>query len=238
MTLVRNHGVTAPAGFRASAVDGSVAVLVNEGPDLTAAGLFPAGQPTAAMLWTEQVLRSGRLRAVLLHATSSEPTLPDDFAVTHRAAERLAETLSSWGTTTGAGEVAVCATGGTLAPEALDADVAEAVHELAGGISGGYAAARTGAGPRGTPAQAAMQHADGWTVGGMSAAQGWVCVLSTDAVADVAMLLDVLNQEQTANTTVLLLASGASEISCAAEQLGSAVAAVRADLCARAGQLA
>ena len=230
MSLIRNHGVTAPAGFKASAVDGAVAVLVNEGPDLAAAGVFSgAEQPTAGELWTKQVLTSGRLRAVLLHAGSPSAVLSDDFALTHQAAEHLAATLSGWGTSTGAGEVAVCATGGHTLPSLLEV-VAEAIHELAGGITGGFAAARAAAGPQGAPTQAVMQHDDGWTVGGLSSSAGAVHLLSTDAVADAAVLLGALNGERPAGTTALLLASGASEIRCRPAELNHAVAAVRKDL--------
>ncbi len=230
MSLIRNHGVTAPAGFKASAVDGAVAVLVNEGPDLAAAGVFSGTeQPSADELWTKQVLTSGRLRAVLLHAGSPSAALSDDFALTHHAAESLAVTLSDWGTSTGAGEVGVCATGGNTLPSLLEV-VAEAVYELAGGITGGFAAARVAAGPQGAPTQAVMQHDDGWTVGGLSSSAGSVHVLSTDAVADAAVLLGALNTERPAGTTALLLASGASEIRCDPAELNQAVAAVRKDL--------
>lgn len=230
MSLIRNHGVTAPAGFRASAVDGAVAVLVNEGPDLAAAGVFSGGEhPSADELWTKQVLTSGRLRAVLLHAGSPGVALSDDFAVTHRAAETLATTLSDWGTPTGAGEVGVCVTGGNTPPTLLET-VAEAVYELAGGITGGFAAAQAAAGPHGAPTQAVMEHEDGWTVGGLSSSAGSVHVLSTDAVADAAVLLGVLNAEPPGGSAVLLLASGASEIRCRPGELDQAVGAVRADL--------
>ena len=229
MTLLRNHGITAPAGFKASAVDGSVAVLVNEGPDLTAAGVFTGEHPTASMLWTGQVLSAGRLRAVLLHAGAAGAALSEDFAVTHRAAEILADTLSDWGTSTGAGEVAVCATGGS-APTALSDVVAEAVHELAGGLTGGFDAARAVAGPHVMPAQAALHHDDGWTVGGMMAGAGSMCVFSTDAIADAATLRGVLDADRESAAQVILLASGASEITCSPQELGTAVAAIRSDL--------
>ncbi len=232
MIVLRNHGVTAPAGFKASSAGGSVALLLNEGPDLSAAGVFTGEHPSASMLWTRQVLSAGRLRAVLLHAGSPGSTLSDDFAVTHHAAEHLAETLSGWGTATGAGEVAVCTTGGS-APTALLDVVAEAVHELAGGLSGGLDAARTVAGPRSGCTQAAVVHEDGWTVGAMAAAVDTVCVLSTDAVADAAMLLGALNSAESESATMLLLASGASEVRCSPVDLEDAVSTLLADLYAQ-----
>lgn len=227
--LIREHGVTAPAGFKASAVPGGVAVLVNEGPDLTAAGVFAGEHLDAGMLWSKQVLSSGRLRAVLLHAGTAGGALSDDFALTHRAAEQLAETLSGWGTSTGAGEVAVCATGGSAPPALLDA-VAAAVHELAGGLSGGFEAARAVAGPGARAAQAALHHDEGWTVGGIATGDGSICVLSTDAVADAAVLLGVLDAEQRPAPLMLMLSSGASEITCNPEELGNVATALRNDL--------
>lgn len=269
MKLVRNHGVTAPAGFRAAAVSGSdsavrregpavggsdaaaldVAVLVNEGPDLVAAGIFAGREDkAAAVLWTQQVITTGRLRAVLLHSDSTDSTsdgsVSDAFGVAHRCAEQLAGTLSGWGTETGAIEVAVCTTrsaGARPAVEPLLLAVAEAVHELAGGITGGEAAARTVAGRRGVLAQAALEHEDGWTVGGMADGPGAVCVLTTDAVATAATLNEVLETTikdqlpSSANTAVLLLASGASEMSGGPQALAAAVAGVYQDLRIQAG---
>jgi hypothetical protein len=59
--------VTSPKGFRAGAVAAGlkaaggldVAVVVNDGPDATAAGVFTANRVKAApVLWSQQVLRS------------------------------------------------------------------------------------------------------------------------------------------------------------------------------------
>jgi glutamate N-acetyltransferase/amino-acid N-acetyltransferase len=228
-TLLRNHGVTAPAGFKASAVNGSVAVLVNEGPDLGAAGVFTDDDPGGAALWTRQVLGTARLRAVLVHPASPGTSLSEEFGDTHRAAEQVADTLSGWGTSTGAGEVAVCTIGGCTPPALLDV-VADAVHEIGGGLGGGSEAARLLAGQHGNTRQAALQHADGWTVGAMATDDGTLGVLSTDAVADAATLLSALNGAEPASSTVLLLASGASETPCSPAELGASVSSLLADL--------
>lgn len=236
MKLVRNHGVTAPAGFKAAvSARAAVALVVNEGPDQTAAGIFSADEDkAAAVLWTQQVLSTGRARVVLIHAgRASTSDVPADFGHTHRAAEELATTLSDCGSETGAVEVAVCATGRRFRPvEALLAGTVEAVHKLAGGIVGGAEAARSAGG--GQLVQVVGQHEDGWTVGGLADTQATVCVLTTDAIATPAALHGALSSATErlsgANAAVLLLASGASEVQARPAALVEAVTAVYADL--------
>lgn len=104
------------------------------------------------------------------------------------------------------------------------------------------------------PKQVALHHPGNWTVGGMAKGAGMLApslatmlvVLTTDAKVDAAALdtalrratavtfdrLDVDGSCST-NDTVLLLASGASEITPAQEDLDAAVLAVCDDLCAQ-----
>ena len=108
--------VTAPLGFRAAGVAAGlkaagardVAVVVNDGPSRAAAGVFTANRVQAApVLWTRQVVRGGRVRAVALNSGGANAcTGPAGFADTHEIAERLAARL-----TDSAGEIAVCSTG-------------------------------------------------------------------------------------------------------------------------------
>jgi glutamate N-acetyltransferase / amino-acid N-acetyltransferase len=108
--------VTAPLGFRAAGVAAGlkgagardVAVVVNDGPSRAAAGVFTANRVQAApVLWSSQVVRGGRVRAVALNSGGANAcTGPDGFADTHEIAERLAARLSD-----SAGEIAVCSTG-------------------------------------------------------------------------------------------------------------------------------
>jgi glutamate N-acetyltransferase/amino-acid N-acetyltransferase len=108
--------VTAPLGFRAAGVAAGlkaagardVAVVINDGPSRAAAGVFTANRVQAApVLWTRQVLRGGRVRAVALNSGGANAcTGPDGFADTHEIAERLARQLDD-----SAGEIAVCSTG-------------------------------------------------------------------------------------------------------------------------------
>ena len=182
---------------------------------------------------------------------------PQGFQDTHATAEAVAAALSDWGTETGAIEVAVCSTGligDRLPMDKVLAGVTEIVHEMAGGLTGGEEAARAIMTTDTVPKQVALHHTGNWTVGGMAKGAGMLapslatmlCVITTDAVADAAALdhalrrataptfdrLDVDGSCST-NDTVLLLASGASEIAPSQSDLDDAVLRVCDDLCAQ-----
>lgn len=269
--LLRSQGVTAPAGFRAAGIAAGIkksgardlALVFNEGPDHSAAGVFTRNQIKAApVLWTSQALTTGRLRAVLLNSGGANAcTGSSGFADTHATAEAVAATLSNWGTETGPIEVAICSTGligDRLPMAAVLAGVTEIVHELAAGLLGGDDAARAIMTTDTVPKQVALHHSletgENWTLGGMAKGAGMLapslatmlCVLTTDAVADPAALdtalrrataltfdrLDIDGSSST-NDTVLLLASGASEIRPSQQHLDDAVLRVCEDLCAQ-----
>ena len=143
-TLVRHQGVTAPAGFRATGISAGIkasgaldlALVFNEGPDHHAAGVFTRNQIKAAPVqWSQQVLTTGRLRAVILNSGGANAcTGPGGFQDTHATAEAVAAALSDWGTETGAIEVAVCSTGligDRLPMDKVLAGVGESVREMA-----------------------------------------------------------------------------------------------------------
>ncbi len=265
--LVRTQGVTAPEGFRATGIAAGIkasgaldlALVFNEGPDYAAAGVFTRNQVKAApVLWTQQVLTTGRLRAVILNSGGANAcTGPGGFQDTHSTAEAVATALSDWGTETGAIEVAVCSTGligDRLPMDKVLAGVTEIVHEMAGGLTGGEEAARAVMTTDTVPKQVALHHSGKWTVGGMAKGAGMLapslatmlCVITTDAVADAAALdralrracaltfdrLDVDGSCST-NDTVLVLASGASAIKPGQDELDEALLAVCDDLCAQ-----
>jgi glutamate N-acetyltransferase/amino-acid N-acetyltransferase len=265
--LVRTQGVTAPAGFRATGIAAGIkasgaldlALVFNEGPDHAAAGVFTRNKVKAApVLWSQQVLSTGRLRAVILNSGGANAcTGPQGFQDTHATAEAVASSLSDWGTDTGAVEVAVCSTGligDRLPMDKVLAGVSEIVHEMAGGLTGGEEAARAIMTTDTVPKQVALHHSGNWTVGGMAKGAGMLApslatmltVITTDAVADAAALdralrnataltfdrLDVDGSCST-NDTVLLLASGASEIAPSQTELDAAVLRVCDDLCAQ-----
>jgi glutamate N-acetyltransferase/amino-acid N-acetyltransferase len=265
--LIRTQGVTAPAGFRATGIAAGIkasgaldlALVFNEGPDHAAAAVFTRNKVKAApVLWTQQVLTTGRLRAVVLNSGGANAcTGPLGFQDTHATAEAVATALSDWGTETGAIEVAVCSTGligDRLPMDKVLAGVTEIVHEMAGGLTGGEEAARAIMTTDTVPKQVALHHSDNWTVGGMAKGAGMLapslatmlCVITTDAVASsdaldqalrtaTAMTFDRLDVDGSCSTndTVLLLASGASEIAPSQSDLDDAVLRVCDDLCAQ-----
>jgi glutamate N-acetyltransferase / amino-acid N-acetyltransferase len=265
--LLRAQGITAPAGFRAAGIAAGIkasgkrdlALVFNEGPDYAAAGVFTRNQVKAApVLWTRQVLTTGRLRAVILNSGGANAcTGPAGFQDTHATAEAVAAALSDWGTETGAIEVAVCSTGligDRLPMDRVLAGVREIVHEMAGGLSGGEDAAHAIMTTDTVPKQVALHHRNNWTVGGMAKGAGMLapslatmlCVLTTDAATDPATLDQALRRAAvrtfdrldidgccSTNDTVLLLASGASGIAPPPADLDDAVLRVCDDLCAQ-----
>ncbi len=265
--LLREQGVTAPAGFRAAGTAAGIkasgkpdlALVFNEGPDYAAAGVFTRNQVKAApVLWSQQVLTTGRLRAVILNSGGANAcTGPGGFQDTHATAEAVAAALSDSGTETGPIEIAVCSTGligDRLPMQRVLAGVREIVAQMAGGISGGDDAARAIMTTDTVPKQAALHHPGHWTVGGMAKGAAMLapslatmlCVLTTDAAVEPGALeralrlaagrtfdrLDVDGCCST-NDTVLLLASGASGITPEQADLDEAVLRVCDDLCAQ-----
>ena len=265
--LVREQGVTAPAGFRAAGIAAGIkasgardlALVFNEGPDYAASGVFTRNKVKAApVLWTEQVLTTGHLRAVILNSGGANAcTGPGGFQDTHATAEAVAAALSDWGTETGAIEVAVCSTGligDRLPMDRVLAGVRAIVHEMAGGLTGGEDAAHAIMTTDTVPKQVALHHPNKWTVGGMAKGAGMLApslatmlsVVTTDAAVEPAALDHALRRATaqtfdrldidgccSTNDTVLLLASGASEITPTQAELDDAVLRVCDDLCAQ-----
>jgi len=252
-------GVTAARGFRAAGVaagikasgDLDLALVLNDGPLDAAAGVFTRNKVKAApVLWSRQVLTHGRLRAVVLNSGGANAcTGPDGFADTHATAERVAQELDI-----GAVDVAVCSTGliGERLPmHAVLAGIAKAVAELDSTERAGHNAARAVMTTDTVPKRAAVDHEDGWTVGGFAKGAGMLApslatmlaVLTTDAVAEASTLDRALRQAAgrtfdrldvdgscSTNDTVLLLASGASQRPAHPDDLTRAVTAVCAEL--------
>jgi glutamate N-acetyltransferase/amino-acid N-acetyltransferase len=204
--------VTTPRGFRAAGVTAGlkesgqpdVAVVINDGPSAAAAGVFTTNRVKAApVVWSQQVLRGGQVRAVVLNSGGANAcTGPDGFADTHHTAEYLAKVLSGAGqppgqppgqapgqADVGAGEVAVCSTGliGDRLPmdkllAGLDEAVATATAD--GGLAAADAIRTTDTVPKTSAAQG-----QGYVVGGMGkgaamlapALATMLVVLTTDA---------------------------------------------------------
>ena len=228
--------VTSPLGFRAAGVaagikasgNPDVAVVVNDGPSAAAAGVFTSNRVKAApVLWSQQVVAGGVVRAVVLNSGGANAcTGPAGFQDTHQTAEHLAALLGI-----GAGEVAVCSTGliGERLP--LDRLLAGATAATAQAAAGGGLAAADAIRTTDTvPKTCAVSGAD-YQIGGMAkgaamlapALATMLVVLTTDADLPPAALDNALRAAvrttfdrldtdgcMSTNDTVLLLASGAS----------------------------
>ena len=249
--------VTAAGGFRASGVAAGlkasggldVALVVNDGPSRAAAAVFTTNRVKAApVLWSQQVVADGIVRAVLLNSGGANAcTGPAGFADTHASAERVATLLDL-----SAADVLVCSTG--LIGERLPMDrLLPGIEQAAAGLApdGGSAAAEAIRTTDSVAKTAVAPSPAGWTVGGMAKGAGMLapslatmlCVLTTDAVADSTVLdaalraavrttFDRLDADgcMSTNDTVVLLASGASGVAADPDELAGAVLAVCADL--------
>ncbi|MEU1531674.1 bifunctional glutamate N-acetyltransferase/amino-acid acetyltransferase ArgJ [Streptomyces fagopyri] len=248
--------VTAAKGFTASGIAAGIkengnpdlALVVNNGPRLAAAGVFTSNRVKAApVLWSEQVLKGGQVSAVVLNSGGANAcTGPKGFQDTHATAERAAAVLD-----VNAGEVAVASTGliGVLLPmDKVLAGVETAAAQLGphGGEKAAIAIKTTD-----TVHKTSVRTGDGWTVGGMAKGAGMLApglatmlvVLTTDADVDAESLDKALRAAtrttfdrvdsdgcMSTNDTVLLLASGASEITPDPAGFAEAVRAVCDDL--------
>ncbi|MFE4996549.1 bifunctional glutamate N-acetyltransferase/amino-acid acetyltransferase ArgJ [Streptomyces mirabilis] len=248
--------VTAAKGFTASGIAAGIkengnpdlALVVNNGPRLAAAGVFTSNRVKAApVLWSEQVLKGGQVSAVILNSGGANAcTGPKGFQDTHATAEKVAEVLD-----VNAGEVAVASTGliGVLLPmDKLLPGVESAAAQLSahGGEKAAIAIKTTD-----TVHKTSVHTGDGWTVGGMAKGAGMLApglatmlvVLTTDADLDSETLdralraatrttFDRVDSDgcMSTNDTVLLLASGASAVTPEHTEFAEAVRAVCDDL--------
>ncbi|WP_031074033.1 bifunctional glutamate N-acetyltransferase/amino-acid acetyltransferase ArgJ [Streptomyces sp. NRRL WC-3742] len=252
-----NVGVTAAKGFRAAGVTAGLkasgapdlALVVNDGPANAAAGVFTSNRVKAApVLWSEQVLKGGRVTAVVLNSGGANAcTGPLGFQDTHATAEKVADDLGL-----SAGEVAVASTGliGVRLPMDL---LLPGVTAAAGALSatGGEAAAVAIKTTDTVHKTAQVTSPAGWTVGGMAKGAGMLApslatmlvVLTTDAAVDTPGLdaalrgatrttFDRIDSDgcMSTNDTVLLLASGASGVVPDEAEFAEAVRTVSADL--------
>ncbi|TWP46442.1 bifunctional glutamate N-acetyltransferase/amino-acid acetyltransferase ArgJ [Lentzea tibetensis] len=255
----RNKGVTGPKGFRAAGVAAGIkesgaldlTLVVNDGPNDAAAGVFTTNVVKAApVLWSQQVIASRRLGAVVLNSGGANAcTGPEGFQDTHATAEKVAEVLNI-----GAIDVAVCSTGliGERLPmDAVRFGVEKAAKELADTVDAGLNAATGVMTTDSRPKQSWDSHPDGWSVGGFVKGAGMLApnmatmlsVITTDAVIDGAALDAALRQATSrtfdrldvdggtsTNDTVLVLASGASGVTPSAEDFVALLTKVAGDL--------
>jgi len=248
--------VTTPQGFRAAGVAAGlkstgardVALVVNDGPRHDSASVFTANRCKAnPVLWSEQVVLDGTVRAVVLNSGGANCyTGPDGFQTTHAVAERVAHHLDI-----GALDVVVCSTG-----------LIGLVHDrgrVLAGVDAAYAALDPSGG---ADAAAAIMTTDsvskqvevegaGWSVAGMAKGAGMLApqlatmlvVLTTDAVVPAADLdtalraatrvsFDRLDADgcMSTNDTVTVMASGASGITPTIDDFTAALTRACTDL--------
>ena len=250
--------ITTPAGFSAAATTAGIkasgkkdmALVVNNGPVYTAAGVFTRNRVVAAPVkLTRRAVADGQLRAVVYNSGNANACNgAQGDADAYQTAEQLAALLD-----VPVSEVAVCSTG--LIGEPLPMPI----------LLGGLAPLVDGLGSQPTDGTAAAEaimttdmvvketviHGEGWTIGGMGKGAGMmapslatmlVC-LTTDAsvtpdMADAALraatsvtfdTLDIDGSTST-NDTVVLLASGASGVTPSQEEFAQAVRAACDDL--------
>ena len=230
--------VSFPEGFRAAGVasglkasgNKDVALVVNDGPKHAAAAVFTSNRCKAnPILWSQEVIKSGLARAIILNSGGANCyTGPQGFQTTHATAEKVGELLG-----TGAAEILVCSTG--LIGEQLDRDkllsgVQEAFSTLAadGGASAAEAIMTTDTVPK-----LATRQGSGYRLGGMAKGAGMLApalatmlvVITTDADLEPQELDTALREAtrlsfdrldsdgaMSTNDQVTLMASGASGV--------------------------
>lgn len=233
--------ITSPKGFRAAGIAAGiksgglrdVAVVINEGPQQVAAGVFTSNRFQAApVIWSQEVVEAGRVAAIALNSGGANAcTGAAGYADTVATAEQLAALLDC-----DAREVAVCSTGliGARLPmsklvEGLTEAVAVASKTQAAAESAATAILTTD-----TCAKQAHVMGAGYQLGGMAKGAGMLApelatmlvVLTTDAALDPATARQALAEAvavtfnridsdgcMSTNDAVLLLASGASGVS-------------------------
>ena len=230
--------VSFPEGFRAAGVasglkasgNKDVALVVNDGPKRAAAAVFTSNRCKAnPILWSQEVIKSGFARAIILNSGGANCyTGPQGFQTTHATAEKVGELLG-----TGAAEILVCSTG--IIGEQLDRDkllsgAQEAFSTLA---SGGGANAAEAIMTTDTVPKLATRQGSGYRLGGMAKGAGMLApalatmlvVITTDADLEPQELdaplreatrlsFDRLDSDgaMSTNDQVTLMASGASGV--------------------------
>jgi glutamate N-acetyltransferase/amino-acid N-acetyltransferase len=230
--------VTGAKGFKASGVSAGlkksgkkdVALIFNQGPNFDAAAVFTTNKVKAApVIWTQEVIKNKKLKAVVLNSGGANAcTGPDGFADTHKTAEYVAELLSI-----GAIEVGVCSTGligNRLNMPNLIKGIEQAHQDLK--VDGGDDAAEAII-TTDSHKKTSQIEFNGWNIGGIIKGAGMLapdmatmlCVITTDAdVSDLdhQSILQTCTDRTlnridsdgctSTNDTVILMSSGASGV--------------------------
>ena len=252
------RGVTVPQGFRAASVKAGIkpsgkadlALVVNDGPEFSAAGVFTRNRVVAAPVKvSREALADGQLRAVLYNAGNANAC---NGALGLRDAQQMQTELTEL-LNFDSNHVAVCSTGLIGEPMPMD-NVSAGIEKLPGVLGNspdhGEGAARAIM-TTDTTVKQTLVNGDGWSLGGMGKGVGMmapslatmlVC-LTTDLSATpeqlaialqkaTALTFDTLDVDGSTSTndSVVLMASGASGETTTQEALNEAVLAACADL--------
>lgn len=236
--------VTAPGGFTAAGVaaglkksgDLDLAIVVNEGPEFSGAAIFTGNRAKAnPILWSQQAIKSGIVRAVILNSGGANCfTGSEGFQLVHATAETAANLLGPDLSPLG---VQVCSTGiigHALPAEPLLDGLRLATAQLSAEKSAGENAATAILTTDSTPKLAEIKLGSGnktITIGGMAKGAGMLApnlatmlsVITTDALLTAGQLHDALKRAyeisfarldsdgcQSTNDQITLMASGAS----------------------------
>ncbi|MCP1388546.1 bifunctional glutamate N-acetyltransferase/amino-acid acetyltransferase ArgJ [Corynebacterium sp. TA-R-1] len=253
--------VTAPAGFAAAGTTAGIkpsgkpdmALVVSEGPEFTAAGVFTRNKVFASPVKvSREVLADGTCQAVLFNSGNANACNGAQGDADAREAQALAaEQLGI-----DANQIAVCSTGliGELLPmEKIRTGIGQLTADLGNDEAHAFAAAEAIM-TTDTVAKEALVTREGWTVGAMGKGVGMMApslatmlvVVTTDASASkealdaalrraTAVTFDTLDIDGSTSTndTVIVLANGASGVTPSQDELDEAIHAVCADLAAQ-----
>ncbi|KAA9268416.1 bifunctional glutamate N-acetyltransferase/amino-acid acetyltransferase ArgJ [Corynebacterium amycolatum] len=247
-------GVCAPQGFAASGVIAGIkvsgnpdmALIVNQGPEKTAAAVFTTNRVQAAPVTvSKKHIADGKLSAVVLNsgnanACNGQPGIADALEVCQKVADGLGVDVT---------EIGACSTGligDRLPMDIVLAGVPKLIEKLGGDVAAGTAAAEAIL-TTDLVAKQAVAHGDGFTVGAMGKGVGMISpsmatmlgVITTDASVSAEMAheaiakasevtfnrLDIDGSTST-NDTVIILANGASGVKPSQEELDQAVLSV------------
>lgn len=235
------------AGLKSSGLP-DLALIQNVGPQKSAAAVFTKNRVIAApVIWSQQVIKDGKIEAVLLNSGGANAcTGPEGFADTHKSAEIVSESLGI-----SSSDTFICSTGliGVRLPmDKIESGVALAVSTLNSDDWDGAANAimTTDSKPK-----IARANFEGSSFIGIAKGAGMLapslatmlCVLATDAIVDSKELKQALDYatEQTfdridsdgctsTNDTVLLMASGSSGVKISLENLKAQLVGVCSSL--------
>ena len=225
------------------------ALVVNQGPELSAAAVFTSNRCRAnPVLWSIEAIKDRQAKAVILNSGGANCyTGPVGFQTTHLSAELTATLLEC-----SAQDVIVCSTG--IIGEQLDREKLlqgiELAHKQLSQESGADAAQAIMTTDT-VPKQAARSSQAGWRIGGMAKGAGMLApalatmlvVITTDALVPGELLDETLRKAvrvsfdrldsdgaTSTNDQVTILASGASGVVADEEEFESLLTELCLDL--------